>query len=185
MNKFVAVAQYYLRKQYNSMIELHQALTLMQSPWFWSYLDNALKQHAYVYFVHVFSPKFGQTLSQDIKNEIYESFYKAKAFDGRRFQFGTFTRGKIDQYARFIQMDIQKFIYQLQKEYIYTDMKTCKEDSSTYSKFLEKNERFNPINTLNTSKLNTKLNTSKTQRIRIYTKEHKSFIVYNNEEEDE
>ncbi|CAL6071574.1 Hypothetical_protein [Hexamita inflata] len=124
MNKFVAVAQYYLRKQYNSMIELHQALTLMQNPWFWSYLDNALKQNAYVYFVHVFSPKFGQTLSQDIKNEIYESFYKAKAFDGPRFQHSIFTRGKIVQYARFIQKDIVKLIYQLHMEYITSHSNT-------------------------------------------------------------
>ncbi|CAL6053120.1 Hypothetical_protein [Hexamita inflata] len=176
MNKFVAVAQYYLHKQYNSMIELHQALTLMQNPWFWSYLDKALKQNAYVYFVKVFSPKFGQTLSQDIKNEIYESFHQAKAFDGTRFQYSIFTRGKIVQYAQFIQKDIVKFINQLHMEYTYTDMKTSKEDSSMYSKFLEKNERISPINTLNTSKFIK----PKTQRIRIYTKEHKSFIVYNN-----
>ncbi|CAL6053130.1 Hypothetical_protein [Hexamita inflata] len=124
MNKFVAVAQYYLHKQYNSMIELHQALTLMQNPWFWSYLDKALKQKAYVYFVKVFSPKFGQTLSQDIKNEIYESFHQAKAFDGTRFQFSTFTRGKIVQYARFIQKDIIKLIYQLHMEYITSHSNT-------------------------------------------------------------
>ncbi|CAL6082854.1 Hypothetical_protein [Hexamita inflata] len=117
MNKFVAVAQYYLRKQFNSMIELHQALALMQNPWFWSYLDKALKQNAYLYFVTVFSPKFGQTLSQDIRNEIQESFYKAKAFEGERFQYSTFTRGKIVQYARFIQKDIVKLIYYLHMEY--------------------------------------------------------------------
>ncbi|CAL5988278.1 Hypothetical_protein [Hexamita inflata] len=174
MNEFINAVQSTLQKKFSTMSDMHRALALRSDSRFWSHLDSILHQNSLLFFMHQFSVQFGQQLNSEVTEKIVSDFDKAKAFDGRQFQISFFIKRTIINFPEYVQTDIIRFVTQLELHYEYKNVVKCKEDSSTYSKFMEWNGRREVFVIKKEKQRNRKY-------VGIYTKDHKPFVVYDEE----